>query len=313
MNKIGKVIIFGGTHGNELSGVFLVNKWMKNDEDLKMRLSACPVQTLIANPEAVRLCRRYKDCDLNRQFSEENYSLVRNGSNELPYEIKRASELNDMIRNCLAFEKPQVILDLHNTTANMGCTFIAQNTTNSFSMHMAAYAQTKMKEDGFGCEVLVLGQLSYPSTKSLTECGLGIEVGPQPQGVLRADILKIQEKAVFHCLEFVDKLNKGHKFPAVLVKTFSLLQRVGFPGPSFEAVIHENVQDKDFQPISSDDPVFRRMNNEVLRLKDVVKPDVLKETVYPIFVNEAAYYEKDLAFWLVNVTNVELSNLEVKR
>ena len=152
-------------------------------------------------------------------------------------------------------------------------------------------------------------QTNYPATVNLTKIGFGIEVGPLPQGVLRSDILKTQEKAVFHCLDFVDKLNKGHKFPAVLMKTFSLLQRVGFPGSTSEAVIHENVQDKDFQPISPVDPVFRTMNDELLHLKDVVKPDILKETVYSVFVNEAAYYEQDLAFWLATSTKVLLSNL----
>ena len=50
MNKIRKVIILGGTHGNELSGVFLVNKWKKNDTQLKERLTTCPVQFEMANP-----------------------------------------------------------------------------------------------------------------------------------------------------------------------------------------------------------------------------------------------------------------------
>ena len=105
MNKIWKVIILGGTQGNEISGVFLVNKWMKSNEVLKAQLTSCPVLTLIANPEAVKLCRRYKDCDVNRQFSDKNHAVARSGSETLAYEIKRASELNDMIRKCPASEK----------------------------------------------------------------------------------------------------------------------------------------------------------------------------------------------------------------
>jgi len=312
MNKIGKVVIFGGTHGNEMSGVFLVNKWMRNEETLKERLSSCPVRLHIANPEAVKLCRRYKDCDLNRQFSEKNYNLAKGGSDSLMYEIKRANELHEMILNTPVNEKPQIILDLHNTTSNMGCTFIVSSTADIFTLHMAAYAQIKIREEGFKCEILTLENMNYASTRNLSEFGLGIEVGPQPQGVLRADILKIQENAVFYCLDFIDKFNKGQKFSVTSVSTFGLVHRVGFPGLSSEVMIHENVQDKDYQELSHHELVFRTSSDKILSLKDVVNTEVLSNPVYPVFVNEAAYYEKDLAFWLASLKSVMLASLEVK-
>lgn len=38
---------------------------------------------------------------------------------------------------------------------------------------------------------------------------LGIEVGPQPQGVLRADILDQMRKIIKHALDFIHLFNQG--------------------------------------------------------------------------------------------------------
>lgn len=38
---------------------------------------------------------------------------------------------------------------------------------------------------------------------------LGIEVGPQPQGVLRADILDQMRKMIKHALDFIYNFNEG--------------------------------------------------------------------------------------------------------
>ena len=65
-------------------------------------------------------------------------------SNVLPYEIKRANELHQMVVGSPASEKPQLVIDLHNTTSNMGCTLILTNTRNIFSMHLAAYVKVRL-------------------------------------------------------------------------------------------------------------------------------------------------------------------------
>lgn len=65
-----RVAIFGGTHGNEMSGVTLVNLWVKNGAEIQRKgLEAKP---FITNPRAVQKCTRYVDTDLNRAFSPEN-------------------------------------------------------------------------------------------------------------------------------------------------------------------------------------------------------------------------------------------------
>ena len=58
-NSICKVAIVGGTHGNELTGVYLVRKFDRFPELLNRPSFECV--TLIANPQAVVANRRYID------------------------------------------------------------------------------------------------------------------------------------------------------------------------------------------------------------------------------------------------------------
>lgn len=65
-----RVAIFGGTHGNEMSGVTLVNLWAKNGAEVQRK--GVHTRPFITNPKAVEKCARYVDTDLNRAFSPEN-------------------------------------------------------------------------------------------------------------------------------------------------------------------------------------------------------------------------------------------------
>ena len=68
-DPIKKVAIFGGTHGNELTGVFLVKHWLENGTEIQR--TGLEVKPFITNPRAVKECTRYIDCDLNRVFGPE--------------------------------------------------------------------------------------------------------------------------------------------------------------------------------------------------------------------------------------------------
>lgn len=62
-----RVAVTGGTHGNEMSGVYLVRQWLRTPVDLQRpSFSAVPV---LANPAATAVCRRYIGRDLNRTFT----------------------------------------------------------------------------------------------------------------------------------------------------------------------------------------------------------------------------------------------------
>lgn len=70
LNEARRVAIFGGTHGNEMSGVTLVNLWMKNSCEIQRK--GVETKPFITNPRAVEKCTRYVDTDLNRAFTTEN-------------------------------------------------------------------------------------------------------------------------------------------------------------------------------------------------------------------------------------------------
>lgn len=68
--RLPRVAVCGGTHGNELSGVYLVRELLKEAQEMKTDDEGPPsVQMLLSNPRATQQCRRYIDTDLNRCFS----------------------------------------------------------------------------------------------------------------------------------------------------------------------------------------------------------------------------------------------------
>ncbi|KAB1251117.1 Aspartoacylase, partial [Camelus dromedarius] len=253
-DPIKKVAIFGGTHGNELTGVFLVKHWLENGTEIQR--TGLEVKPFITNPRAVKKCTRYVDCDLNRVFDPENLGALcqlistssqifhikdfANGSfytvfflyvyvtlatdvvnlflsannskkmsEDLPYEVRRAQEINHLFGPKDSEDSYDIIFDLHNTTSNMGCTLILEDSRNDFLIQMFHYI--KMSLAPLPCYVYLTEHpsLKYATTRSIAKYAVGIEVGPQPQGVLRADILDQMRKMIKHALDFIHNFNEG--------------------------------------------------------------------------------------------------------
>lgn len=61
------------------------------------------------------------------------------GADELPYEVQRAQEINRIFGPKGSPEAYDVIFDLHNTTSNMGCTLILENSKDHFNLQMMNY------------------------------------------------------------------------------------------------------------------------------------------------------------------------------
>ena len=72
--RLSRVAVCGGTHGNELSGVYLVRELLKVERKAmkkKKKEEEEPLSVLmvLSNPRAMQQCRRYIDTDLNRCFT----------------------------------------------------------------------------------------------------------------------------------------------------------------------------------------------------------------------------------------------------
>lgn len=304
MHAIRNVCIFGGTHGDEMSGIYLLQKWKDNPAIVKG--SSFATKTLLANPQAVELARRYRDCDLNRMFTEENLeSEITEGA---PYEVRRAKEIKSLLN--AGNEACDVIIDLHNTTSNIKLCLI-HSTVGDFVMHMMNYVSSKLPQ-GVCNNICISG--AKQSTCDLTSCGIGIEVGPQPQRVLRADIMDLQEKAAVHCLDFLDLFNAGSVFDETVVPYHVVKEYVKFPRDAEShicGVIHSRLQDNDWTPVMAADPVFTLFDGTVVLLRDAIPSEISEDdTFYPCFINEAAYYEKDVAFVLTTRCQKAVAKLQ---
>ncbi|KAL1787674.1 N-acyl-aromatic-L-amino acid amidohydrolase (carboxylate-forming) [Sigmodon hispidus] len=286
-----RVAVTGGTHGNEMCGIYLVRHWLKAPGELQRpSFSAMPV---LANPAATAACRRYIDCDLNRTFTLT--FLKSTATPDDPYEGTRARELNELLGLKGTDQAFDFILDLHNTTANMGVCLISEASHSyhsGFNVHLCHYLQ--QQNPGLPCRLL---QWESPeketySVDSVSKNGICLEIGPQPQGVLRADLFSRMRTLVASILDFIELFNQGAAFPAFEMDIYRILGAVDFPRTAdgdLAGTVHPQLQDHDFEPLRPGEPIFKLFSGE----------DVLYEgnsIVYPVFVNEAAYYEKHVAF-----------------
>lgn len=99
--KLNKILIIGGTHGNEKTGV-----------DVVRHLKNCTVKnidTLIANPRAVSNNCRFMETDLNRSF---------NLQKKQSYEEKRTVFISKKMK------KYDFIIEFHNTNSMTNCVII---------------------------------------------------------------------------------------------------------------------------------------------------------------------------------------------
>jgi succinylglutamate desuccinylase len=282
---IRRVAIVGGTHGNELTGIYLVKKFQQFPELLQRTSLECI--TILANPRAIEANRRYIDRDLNRCFDTEDLANPALTS----YEDLRAQEIATQLR---PKEQPNfdVIIDLHSTTANMGLT-ILPSSKHPFNLRLAAYLSelNPSVRVAFG---LQCGQDS-PMVRSLSPLGCTIEVGAIAQGILRADLFHQTEMLIHAILNYIDALNQGKPLSILPSLTiYQAISSVDYPRNSsaeIQAAIHPQLQFQDYEPLSAGEPMFLSWRGKTIFYQD-------ERVVYPIFINEAAYYEKNIAMVL---------------
>ena len=141
-DPVRSLCISGGTHGNELNGVYLVKNWLKSDSRRReIQRNSFETHVVLTNLRATEQCVRYTDVDLNRQITSENlFSTKEKGS--CPYEIQRARDLYSQFQDEAGGKAVDFWFDLHNTTANTGPFFIMNHVQGPFSLHLASHLQT---------------------------------------------------------------------------------------------------------------------------------------------------------------------------
>jgi aspartoacylase len=296
INKQKYVLVSGGTHGNEFTGAFLARHWLSNASEI----SRPSFQTipLFANRRAFDVCRRYVERDLNRSFSPTGPV-----DNPAAFELNRARQIEQEVFEKCGGKAPDVIFDLHTTTAEMGLSLVLTN-RDPFNILLYGYLRSQLSD----VRAYVWEE---PSSRpgflnSLARNGFAIEVGPVANGVLHA--LRVQETSnlVRHCLDFVEMWNCGVR-PTLpkSVPLFVFSRHIDYPRASDglpSAMVHPELQGRDFQELLPGQPVFLDFDGKTHCWNG--------EKTWPVFINEAAYYEKGIAFTASRREEVSLAGFD---
>ncbi len=295
MDKIRRVLLIGGTHGNELTGIYLIRRFQQFPW-LVSRPSFETV-TLLSNPEAIAAGVRYIDQDMNRCCDRAHLDLPEPADSE----VRRAQEINRCFGRS-GSTPADVILDIHSTTSNMGMTLILDD-HHPFKLRLAAALSAQQPDLRIYSSADSGRQQN--ALRSLGRFGICLEVGPVSQGVLRADLFQRTEALVLQILDVLDQQNQNERLPTVQPVTaqpvttqpltvYRYLGTVPYPRDAegqITAMIHPQLQGRDYERLNPGDPMFLSLTGETMLYTG--------ETVaFPVFINEAAYYEKDIAMVL---------------
>lgn len=293
VRPIKRVLIVGATHGNELPGAW-VKRRIEHEPEIASRPSIDIVQTDIGNPKAHAAICRFIEIDLNRQFKSADLANLDLGS----YEHKRAKEINQLYGPKGEPTATDFMIDIHTTTASMGITLITGEYSH-LGLAAAAWCKEKLKplyEAGKIPEVHIhhedYSKAACGYLCSVGREGLMIEIGPVPQGVLRQDACSWAELATSSVMDFLHAFNTC----SVELPDRVCVQRdIGIiPVPTdanglLTAMFHRDFQGRDYHELRTGDPMFATLDGKV-----IAYDGALGETVWPCFINEAAYYKSEL-------------------
>ena len=278
-----QILFIAGTHGNEMNAPWLFNQWIKNPD--LINVNDLDIFKVIGNPKALKDCKRYLDFDLNRSFRKE----FLNDEKMKFYEVERAREILSKF-GPKGLNKCQIAIDLHSTTSAMGSCIVVYGRRPA-DLAIASLLQARIgfpiylhegddNQKGFLVE-------SWP-------CGLVIEIGPVPQGLLNAQVINQNRLALEISLQEFAKLGaKKTTFPKK-VAIHRHIKSIDFPRSPFgeiDAVVHPLRQCSDWNPIENGAPLFIKADGTIIRYEG-------KEKLVPVFINEAAYAEKNIAMSL---------------
>ena len=265
-----KVVISGGVHGNELIGIYLVRELKKRG----IQLPGLVIDFLLGNPKAIMECRRYIDKDLNRSFGPQAL-----GEDSHIYEYERAKVIKRRLKGC------DFLIDLHTTTANMGLTLVLGSEDELSAAVAKSIAATYE-----GVRILRWLQNDEGAfINSLAPHSITIEVGPVCQGVLDPRLYFQTQELLLSILELLSsrKIAQPKEF------CYDIVATMDFPRDEkgdLAGMIHPDLVGRDYTLIKRGDPVFVTFEGRTIFYDG--------EPLYAVFINEAAYYEKKIAFCL---------------
>ncbi|MGR5501910.1 aspartoacylase [Vibrio sp. DNB22_10_4] len=286
--SINQVLLVAGTHGNELSGLYLQK--LIRDGVYQADRSTFQVKSTVANPLAVKKNTRFVDIDLNRAFSAADLTSDAN-------EKRLAAEFVKQH----AGNENQLIIDLHNTTSNMGATLILLS-SDPYYTKMGAYIKQRMPE----ANILFEDRKSWqdqPYLCTTGQHGLMLEVGAQAHGSLKYETLELMKNLLTAVLDYIENTNLNHTVKLSDYEAYGYIEEVMFPldidGMRL-ATVHPTLCGRDFVAVEPGEPILATFLGYDVHWQG-------EETVYPHFINESAYCQSNIAMAMAEKRIVRVS------
>ena len=286
-----RVVVVGGTHGNEWTGVYLAEALQAHPE--QWRYPGLNLEAVLANPRAIQAVRRYIDTDLNRCFLPADLA---NPALQT-WEQRRAKELQQQFQPQGPESAPDWIIDLHSTTAAMGLAVIISRPALLEEPIMRRLLAHLVASDP---QVRVVlwpspdGDSPYLPSQGRRD--LTLEVGPIAQGTLDAALYLRTQTLLRTLLAALSQAAQAQPDPPPMTEfiTYTIENTLDYPrhtDGSLAAMVHPQRQGRDYQPLQPGDPLFMSFTGESLAYQG-------ETGLCPVFVNEQAYYEKGIALML---------------
>ena len=279
MTQIDKVLLSAGIHGNEKTGIFLIKKFQRNP-DLIYRKNFT-TETLLINTKAIELNRRYYEIDLNRCFDLDSDRC------EPKYEQHLARKIDRQVKEY----EIDFVLDFHTSTSNMGLTLLLSN-DRPFNLQLAAYLAAKNP-------LIKLVRNANNNARNrfrhIFPLGFTIEMGAIAPNVVDPIWFKRGEELVEQILDYIEKSNQQQQpLSPETVTVYTLSETVYFPEDSqgkIAGMVHEEVHGHDYCALNPNEPMLITFDGDAIAYQG-------SNVVYPIFINEAAYWENKIAMYL---------------
>ncbi|TQV76477.1 aspartoacylase [Aliikangiella marina] len=296
MAMIETIVIAGGTHGNELTGVNLVRHW--RDNHYAVNHQPLTIELLQANPAAINANKRYLEKDLNRCFKLSELADPKANNQEQ----QLAKQINQQL-GPKGDARVDFIIDLHTSTANMQ-TNIVLIKMDDFHLKLAAYLKQQLANVVITSESRLMDDHHFLC--SIADKGIVVEVGPIPQGAIEYDAYQKTESAVKKAIEFADRYNR-QQLPDLgeSLEVMSYFSKVYFPttqNDEINAAVHPDLIHQDYSQITTGTPIFKSFDGEDIYYQG--------ENAHIAFVNEAAYYDQKIALCLCNPIRYCLTSLK---
>ena len=274
-----KILIVSGTHGNEINPIWAVNQF-SNSNQKNILDNDIEYKFILGNPLAYEKNSRYIDTDLNRSF------IKANNLDHSNYELNRANFLLEKF-GFNGSDPCEIAIDLHTTTANMGTSIVMYGRRRK-DFCLAALLQHK-----FGLPIY-LHEKDEKQTGFLVEawpCGLVIEIGSVAQNFYDPKIINRFLIILSSLRNEINKLkNNLIKIPKELI-VYVHLGSIDYPrekNGNINGLIHPERMNKDWNSIKRGDPLFLDIHGNTLIYEG-------EEIIWPVFIGEVAYKEKNIA------------------